>query len=145
MKGVPVEELVRAVQEKEGLPKAADGATLRPIYQPREIACMAVTESELKQIGLSNFLTAAFVGVGSALCAFAFDVDKDLYLSSEMPKQVAEMAKMVSSLCWGFGIIAFLLALGMVIWRRDIIQQIRKESGQISPEPWYRRMLSRRK
>lgn len=145
MRSVSPENLAKVIYNLEGLNKPSDGATLKPVYQPRQISCMAVTESELRQIGLSNFLTAAFVGIGSALCAFAFDVDKDLYLSEAMPKQVADLAQMVSTLCWCFGIIFFLMSLGVVVWRRDIIQHIREESGQSTAAPWYRRIFLRKK
>lgn len=106
--------------------------------------CIAVTESELKQIGLSNLLTTIFVGIGSALCAYGFDVDKDLYLADDMPKQVIEMAKIVSSLCWAFGIICFLAAAAMWFWRRDIIRQIKKESGQIKEKQGFLESIFKR-
>lgn len=92
---------------------------------------MAVTESELKQIGLSNLLTTIFVGIGSALCAFAFDIDKDLYMANDMPQEVIEMAKVVSTLCWTFSAISYLASGAMWFWRRDIIKQIKRESGQV--------------
>lgn len=91
--------------------------------------CLAVTESELKQISLSNFLFAAFIGLGSALLAFGIDVDKDLYMTDDTPEKVADLASTVSLLCWIFGVIFYALAAGIFFWRRDIIKTIEKESS----------------
>ena len=75
LKGVPKTKLVTTAREADGLDESSqNGATVKPRYQPREIDCYAITESEMKQLGLSNLLTSAFFGIGSALIAFAIDL-----------------------------------------------------------------------
>jgi hypothetical protein len=90
--------------------------------------CLTVTESELKQIGLANMGVTIFVAIGSALLSFGVDIFKDTTLSPPSAAATAQVADAIETMCLGGGAICYLVALALWLWRRDMIQTIRKES-----------------
>lgn len=107
----------------------ASGGVVKPIYSEREMRCLTVSESELKQIGLANFGVTIFAAIGSALLSFGADLFKDSTLSAGNDQAAVKMAAAVDTLCLIGGVVCFLIAAALWWWRRDMIQTIRKESG----------------
>src|SRR3954447_26240509 len=88
-------------------PPSVAGSTLRPIYSRRDMKCYAVTESELRTLGIVNTAITALFGLGSACITFGVDVFKDTLLATSIPdsaKMVVQMTEPAS------------LALGIVFW-----------------------------
>lgn len=104
------------------------GAVVQPIYSRREMRCLIVSESELKQIGLANIGVTVSVGIGSALLSFGVDLFKDTALDTPANAGSAAIADAVESLCIAGGIVFYIVALILWFWRRDMIQTIRSES-----------------
>jgi hypothetical protein len=104
------------------------GGKLNPIYMERDMRCLVVSESELKHIGLANLGVTAFVGIGSALLSFGIDLFKDTALESPDQASAAAVADAVERLCVGAGIVCYIVALLIWIWRWDMIRTIRSES-----------------
>lgn len=105
------------------------GGIVRPIYSERKMRCLTVSESELKQISLSNWGVTIFASIGSALLTFGLDLFKDTALSPPADASTSKMVDTVEMLCIGGSIVAFLVAVGLWMWRRDMIKTIRQESG----------------
>lgn len=104
------------------------GSAIKPVYAQRSMKCMAVTESELKQIGLANLGVTVNFGLGSALLAFGLDLFKDKKLTPDMPEGALFMIDAVQPFCWIFGGVFWVIALLLWIWRWDMLRLIKRES-----------------
>lgn len=107
----------------------ASGGVVKPIYSEREMRCLTVSESELKQIGLANIGVTVFASIGSALLSFGVDLFKDNTLTPAANPSAAAMADAMEKLCLGGGLVCYIVAVVLWFWRRDMIKTIRKESG----------------
>lgn len=110
-------------------PNAAAGGVVKPVYSERTMKCLTVTESELKQIGLANLGVTVCVGIGSAFAAFGIDVFKDSMLAPDVPESARVLTEYVQPLCLGVGVVFYVIAGLLYLWRRDMIGMIRRESG----------------
>lgn len=108
---------------------AASGGIVKPVYSERQMRCLTVSESELKQIGLANIGVTVFASIGSALLSFGVDLFKDTALEPTADQAAASMADAIEKLCIGGGAVCYIVAIALWIWRRDMIKTIRKESG----------------
>lgn len=104
------------------------GSAIKPVYAQRSMKCMAVTESELKQIGLANFGVTVTFGLGSALIAFGLDLFKDQKLATSIPENALSLIQAVQPMCWIFGIVFWIISFALWWWRRDMLRLIREES-----------------
>lgn len=109
------------------------GGIVRPVYSERTMRCLTVSESELKQLSLSNWGVTIFASIGSALLTFGIDLFKDTSLAPPTDKAelkaAIDIAETVQTLCLGGGVVCFAVAIGLLFWRRDMIRTIREESG----------------
>lgn len=105
------------------------GSVITPQYAKRSMKCYAVTDSELKQIGLANLFGTISFGVGTALLGFGIDIWKDSKLASSLPEEARTLTDVAQPLCLIFGIVFIVAALAIAIWRRDMIKTIKDESG----------------
>ena len=117
-----------AIEETSSTNTEPSGGVVRPIYSERHMRCLIVSESELKQIGLANLGVTAFVGIGSALISFGFDIMKDTALEKPENATASQVADAVERICLGGGVVCFLVAGLIWLWRRDMIKTIRAES-----------------
>ena len=104
------------------------GSAIKPQYAVRSMKCYAVTESELKHIGLANLGQTASFGIGSALIAFGLDIFKDTRLAEQVPESAALVVSTVEPLCFIFGIVFWFVSATLWVWRRDMLATIREES-----------------
>lgn len=111
-----------------GSVSSPSGGLVKPVYSEREMKCLTVTESELKQIGLANLGVTVCVGIGSAFLAFGFDIFKDVMLTDDVPESAILLTQYVQPLCLGMGFVFYLVAGVLWWWRRDMIGLIRRES-----------------
>ena len=110
-------------------PAADRGSTVNLVYSERSMKCYAVTESELRQIGLANTGITAFFGIGSALIAFGLDIFKDMIFTDKVPEMARVLSDAVLPLCLGFGVIFWIVA-GVIWWQRSgMIVMIKEESS----------------
>ena len=107
---------------------AESGSAIKPQYAQRSMKCYAVTESELKQIGLANIFTTASFGVGSALLALWLDIFKDVHLTEAVPDDFSLLIGVTQPLLFLFGVIFWIIAAIVWNWRRNMINLIKKES-----------------
>lgn len=111
----------------------ATGGVVKPVYSERTMRCLTVSESELKQLSLSNWGVTIFAAIGSALFTFGVDLLKDTALAPPADrddlKAAIEMADTIETLCLGGGVVCFAVAAGLLFWRRDMLKTIREESG----------------
>ncbi len=104
------------------------GSAIKPQYAQRSMKCYAVSESELKHIGLANLGQTASFGIGSALIAFGFDIFKDVHLSGALPETTSAVVSGIQMLCFIFGGVFWVVAAALWIWRRDMLATIKQES-----------------
>jgi hypothetical protein len=91
--------------------------------------CVVVTESELKQLGLANVLMTAATSIGSFLLAFGLDIIKDTWLSDQVPDSAKVITQVLQPICFYVGIAFYAGAVGIWLWRRDLLKLIRQESA----------------
>lgn len=107
---------------------AESGSAIRPVYATRSMKCYAVTDSELKQIGLANLGTTITFGLGSACFAFAFDIFKDAALAGAVPTSANVLVNAIQPLGYVFGALLWIAAAIIWFWRRSMIKLIKEES-----------------
>jgi hypothetical protein len=117
-----------ATEEATEAAVANTGGIVKPIYSERHMRCLIVSESELKHIGLANLGVTASVGIGSALFSFGANLFKDTALETPAEASAAAVADAVERLCMWGGVVFYVLALLIWIWRWDMIRTIRSES-----------------
>lgn len=105
------------------------GGVVKPVYSERKMRCLTVSESELKQLSLSNWGVTIFASIGSGLLTFGIDLFKDTALSPPGSGTAADVADTIEKLCMGGSFVCFIVAIGLWLWRRDMIKTIREESG----------------
>ena len=119
---------IKTDPDREGV-STPSGGLVKPVYSEREMKCLTVTESELKQIGLANLGVTVCVGIGSAFFAFGLDVFKDSLLASDIPASALVLTQYVQPMCLVMGVAFYLVAGLLYFWRKDMIGLIRRESG----------------
>lgn len=107
---------------------ASTGSVIQPEYAQRNMKCYAVTESELKQIGLANLAVTICFGIGSGLLGLGIDIFKDTTLADSVPPNANVVVNTVQPILFIFGIVFWLAAAALWFWRRDMLSLIRKES-----------------
>ena len=119
---------IKTDPDREGV-STPSGGLVKPVYSEREMKCLTVTESELKQIGLANLGVTASVGIGSAFVAFGVDIFKDSLLAEQVPETARMLTDYVQPLCLVMGVAFYVIAVLLYVWRKDMIGLIRRESG----------------
>ena len=107
------------------------GSTLDVHYTARTMKCYSVTDSELRTIGLANVGQNIFLSLGSAMLAFSLDIFKDTTLATSVPTAAAEIASYVQPICLFLGIAFYIAAGSMWVWRKGMIDAIKKESSDV--------------
>ncbi len=104
------------------------GSTVRPTYTERKMRYFSISESELKTIGLANLGQNFFLAVGSGPLAFSLDIFKDTTLAESVPTKAAEIASYAQPICFVLGLIFYGGAAGVWLWRKGMVDTIKKES-----------------
>lgn len=109
-------------------PASVKGSTVQPTYTERKMRYFSISESEMKNIGLTNLLQTSCIGVGSAMLAFALDIFKNTTLAESVPTKAAEIASYAQQICVVLGLVFYLIAGLIWFWRSGMINTIKRDS-----------------
>ena len=118
-----------SLEEKAERAEGVNGATVEPVYSQRKMKCYTVTESELRQIGLSNLGITGLFSLGAAFFAFGLDVFKDTLLAESVPDAAQAIVSYVQPICFFVSASFFVLGLLTIRWRSGLIKLIKDESS----------------
>jgi len=124
-----VETSDASLEEKAERAEGVNGATVEPVYSQRKMKCYTVTESELRQIGLSNLGITGMFSLGAAFLAFGLDVFKDTLLAESVPDAAQAIVSYVQPICFFVSASFFILGLLTIRWRSGLMQLIKDESS----------------
>lgn len=104
------------------------GSAIKPQYAQRSMKCYAVTESELRYIGLANNAATVCFGIGSAFLALWLDIFREIQFSSEIPEAAQAASQVIQPFLLILWIVFWGVAIMLYFWRRNMILLIKQES-----------------
>jgi hypothetical protein len=119
-----------SLEHNAGIKEGAKGDPVKLVMSQREMRCYTITESELKQIGLSNIGITGFFSLSSASFAFGLDVFKDTLLAESVPEIAQTIVSYVQPICFFASASFFVFGIITIKWRSDLIALIKRESSE---------------